>query len=423
MKPTLLNPVAHRKQCWLPPREAGVRLEPSSLWRSLRPLVMVSTALGVGPHRPRCCCLLGAASRAYSLAIALAVLCLCSMDAAFVAGAEVEQKRIAASASGFITIITITVTAALSILSSLAGSGDRFLSLVSEIERVDVLFHKRASRANSRTFLCLLLLAATLLTYYSMFIAFQVISSNSFAFVMVYVANCLTVFIVLQFTTLVAVLRHRFSLLNDTILRMSDNISVMQWNELSQLTNNRRLMLASRRTHPAKRFPEESITLMSIPILVDVRLAYMRLSKVAAAVNRMYGIPMVASALQTLTVSYHVIFCILRAALHREKADLFETLTDTSYVVVTLASFVCMAAACHSAAAQASRTATISDERCLTNSAGPEVCLQLRQLSRQARHSPVSFSACHLFTVDGHLLTAMAATIASYTIILLQFVS
>ncbi|XP_049964527.1 uncharacterized protein LOC126484968 [Schistocerca serialis cubense] len=362
MKPTLLNPVAHRKQCWLPPREAGVRLAPSSLWRSLRPLVVVSTALGVGPHRPRCCCLLGAASRAYSLAIALAVLCLCSMDAAFVAEAEVEQKRIAASASGFITIITITVTAALSILSSLAGNGDRFLSLVSEIERVD-------------------------------------------------------------FTTLVAVLGHRFSLLNDTILRMSGNISVMQWNELSQLTNNRRLMLASRRTHPTKRFPEESITLMTIPILVDVRLAYMRLSKVAAAVNRMYGIPIVASALQTLTVSYHVIFCILGAALHREKADLFETLTDTSYVVVTLASFVCMAAACHSAAAQASRTATISDERCLTNSAGPEVCLQLRQLSRQARHCPVSFSACRLFTVDAHLLTAMAATIASYTIILLQFVS
>ncbi|XP_049832892.1 uncharacterized protein LOC126273382 [Schistocerca gregaria] len=346
MKPTLLNPLAHRKQCWLPPREADARVEPPSLWRSLRPLTVVSTALGVAPHRPRCCCLLGAASRAYSLAIALAVLCLCSMDAAFVAGAgaEVEQKRVAASASGFITIVTITVTAALSVLSSL-------------------------------------------------------------------------------FTTLVTVLGHRFSLLNDTILRMSDHISVMQWNELRQLANNRRLMLASRRTHHAKSFREESITLMSIPVLVDVRLAYMRLSKVAAAVNRMYGIPIVGSALQTLTVSYHVIFHILGAALHREKAGLFDTLTDTSYVVVTLASFVCMAAACHSAAAQASRTATISDERSLTNSAGPEVCRQLRQLSRQARHRPVTFSACRLFTVDAPLLTAMAATIASYTIILLQFVS
>ncbi|XP_049771972.1 craniofacial development protein 2-like [Schistocerca cancellata] len=50
-----------------------------------------------------------------------------------------------------------------------------------------------------------------------------------------------------------------------------------------------------------------------------------------------------------------------------------------------------------------------------------ELSQQLRQLSQQVRHHPVSFSACSIFNVDSGLLTGFVATVVTHAIILLQF--
>ncbi|XP_047106718.1 receptor-interacting serine/threonine-protein kinase 4-like [Schistocerca piceifrons] len=50
-----------------------------------------------------------------------------------------------------------------------------------------------------------------------------------------------------------------------------------------------------------------------------------------------------------------------------------------------------------------------------------EISQQLRQVSQQVRHSPVKFSACSLFSVDGTLLTGYVAAVVTYAIILTQF--
>ncbi|XP_049800298.1 uncharacterized protein LOC126235630 [Schistocerca nitens] len=305
---------------------------------------------------------------------------------------------------------------------ALLRSSSRLPSAVSAIERVDQLLAVDRPRAYSttRTY-CVLSLSVVLLYQAALAVYKGLVVHQYVLFPFVATVTMLTL---LQFFTLVLTLRYRFHTLNRELVKClgysGDSLEL-----LDQIHNCGGTKWRSVDNHSLiDHIIVGDDTLCAR--LLQLQVVYKRLTQLASSVNDMYAVPIVALVVQDFAVITGLVFHLLLVAFSDREYDAVDTTIDQSFMVLSALRLVCLASVCQTTSSEAVTTVDVAEELLLLNMArrgSPAVSRELRQLSRQARLRPVTFSACSLFTVDAGLLTTMAATILTYTVILLQFIA
>ncbi|XP_046988808.1 gustatory receptor for sugar taste 43a-like [Schistocerca americana] len=402
----------------------GSEVAPPEVWNSLQPLVALSALVGVPPCRPRWSATLDAVSRLYSLAV------LCSLVyMGYSAAARVIQsfRPRPNCYSYFVPRLlgcgVVTSAACASVLALLAARCDWLCTFSAELQRVDDLLGVDKWKAHRTTKLYLFISLGLLMTAYIGIVTWDTIIASYYDVLTEIIVFVITITFE-QFFIFALIIRYRFLMLNEAVLHMfSYQKETLSMTNITA-TTSRQCHLSPLSLPSKQNSLKQSTWPASCDQLLTVKVAHNKLSNLASALNEVYTVPITAMVLQALTSGVQVIFNVLLLLLDEEEDNNVLVLPDICYVVMTTINVVALACCCQSTVSQARRTASIAEDLIVANAAAGDseaASQQLRQLSRQVRHSPVSFSACSLFSVDATMLAAFLSTVATYTIILLQF--
>ncbi|XP_049855063.1 uncharacterized protein LOC126335650 [Schistocerca gregaria] len=404
-------------------RPPPAQTEPPDIGYALRPLVALSALVGVPPCRPSRSALLDAASRAYSLAV---VGCLAYMG--YATAAYIVEAYGAACHSyyvpEFVGRSVVSCAACVSVLSLLLARGDWLSVFSAEIRHVDDLLAVDKWKAHRATKFYLFTSLGLLLAGYTGNVVWDVIVISPYD-ALVEIIDFVIVVTFEQFLVFALIIKYRFLLLNETVLHLFRS-QLKTFREMNVPTiKSVQCHLPYRHPSALDDSPKQSTWPVSCDQLLTIKVVHMKLTKLADALNDVYTVPITVMAFQALVTIVQVVFNILLCLLDQDEENDTIILPDLCYLLMTVTSVLVLTYCCQSTTSQARRTASIAEDLVLANTAvgGSEAfSQQLRELSRQVRHNPVVFSACSLFSVDASLLMGFMSTVATYSIILLQFV-
>ncbi|XP_049799519.1 uncharacterized protein LOC126234815 [Schistocerca nitens] len=297
--------------------------------------------------------------------------------------------------------------------------GDWLANFAAELRRVDDLLDLDRSAANRATALYASASFALLLLPYLGSIVWDVLSDSDF--------NAMTVAVIIviivayeQFFILGLVIRYRLRMLTKAV-ELSFRSELETFSVLDRTKVSGRRHFSVSRPNSLK---QQTTSSPSCEHLLMIKIAHMKLRKLASSLNDKYAVPITAMTVQAFVMSVQVIFSILVILLDEDKHNDKEIFAGVSYLVMNIISMYSLTCCCESIASQARGTVELTEHLILANETvgGSEaVTHELARLSRQVRHSPISFSAWSLFSIHATLLTAFTSYVATYTIILLQF--
>ncbi|XP_049947132.1 uncharacterized protein LOC126455425 [Schistocerca serialis cubense] len=312
----------------------------------------------------------------------------------------------------------VTAGACASVLAMSLAPGAWLANFAAELRRVDDLLDLDRSAANRATALYASASFALLLLPYLACVVWDVLSDNDF--------NAMTVAVIIviivayeQFFILGLVIRYRLRMLTKAV-ELSFRSELETFSVLDRTKVSGRRHFSVSRPNSLK----QTTSSPSCEHLLMIKIAHMKLRKLASSLNDKYAVPITAMTVQAFVMTVQVIFSILVILLDEDKDNDKEIFADVSYLVMNIISMYSLTCCCESIASQARRTVELTEHLILANETvgGSEaVTHELSRLSRQVRHSPISFSAWSLFSIHATLLTAFTSYVATYTIILLQF--
>ncbi|XP_049947131.1 uncharacterized protein LOC126455424 [Schistocerca serialis cubense] len=302
------------------------------------------------------------------------------------------------------------------LLAALVGRRDAFARALAALEVVDQLLGADRPRLHRSTLFYSALAASLTALYHGSLAVYKTLYKGDY--VLFSLASVVATVTAAQFATLVTLLRHRFCLLNEALISTFGASSDI-WEE----PNETWPFCATKRTVTQRHTSVIGHHTLHRQCLY-FEIIYKVLTHAASSVNDMYAVSIVAIVVQDFLLITGLAFYLLITVSSAAVLEV-ETLVDQSFIVFAVARIVCLATACESAVSQAKRTTQLAEDILLFHRANgsEERVRELRNLARLSRRQPAAFSGGPLFSLDGRLLTALAGTVVTYTIILVQFLA
>ncbi|XP_049855105.1 uncharacterized protein LOC126335690 [Schistocerca gregaria] len=392
----------------------------SAAARSLRPVLLLSAVSGVPLCRWRSTPL-ATCRRAYSLAVTMGVLYLgfrALQNAVFVASDKFWHRI---TVPGIVISTLMTVMTAGSILVLLSQCKKSFVEFIDDIEHMDTLLGRFPQRCDVKVRLFLTVMPAFILTL-SIAAVTQCLYYRDNYFLATTIDNFIIFVILLQFLSLCLILGQKFKSVNQS-MTADIRYEFMEKGSQDLITLLRRYNAHSFFTVNQLRPTNQILTSLSDRI-VKIQVFHLKLRKLASSLNDVYGPILTMLVIQNLAVTIECVTYVIIFVSYNVNVRTVEKVTCLLSIAVLVLQIASLVTICQSTSSEAKRTATLAEDLSTLNVAGggsEQLTRQLRQLSHQVRHSPVSFSACSLFMVDGRLLTGYVAAVVTYAIILMQF--